>query len=230
MSDRFASVEEDDLNKLLLEKDSINTRKNTASSVKLFRSYLSAKGENEQFETFNSDTLNKLLTKFYAEVRQESGEKYKKSSLIAIRHGINRYLQVNTSGIDIVNGHEFKESKRIIDAVCKDLKQEGKGGNEHYPPVEAADLQKMMLYFDVNDSTKLLEKVFVDLMVYFGRRGRENMRDLKVDDFAASRDGEGSLFIYMVKDEVTKNHQNAECMLNQVNTCTCTIQIVKIVI
>ena len=62
----------------------------------------------------------------------------------------------------------------------------------------------MMLYFDVNDSTKLLEKVFVDLMVYFGRRGRENMRDLKVDDFAASRDGEGSLFIYMAKDEVTK--------------------------
>jgi hypothetical protein len=65
-----------------------------------------------------------------------------------------------------------------------------------------------MLYFDVNDSTKLLEKVFVDLKVYFGRRGRENMRDLKVDDFAALRDGEGGLCIYMVKDEVTKNHQN----------------------
>ena len=81
MSDRFASVEEDDLNKLLLEKDAINTRKNTSPSVKLFRSYLSAKGENEQFKTFNSDTLNKLLTKFYAEVRQESGEKYQKSSL-----------------------------------------------------------------------------------------------------------------------------------------------------
>lgn len=60
MSDRFAFVEEDDLNKLLLEKDSIHTRKNTASSVKLFRSYLRAKGENEQFETFISDTLNKV--------------------------------------------------------------------------------------------------------------------------------------------------------------------------
>ena len=45
-------------------------------------------------------------------------------------------------------------------------------------------------------------------MVYFGCRGRENMRDLKVDEFAAPRDGEESLFIYMVKDEVTKNHQN----------------------
>ena len=73
-------------------------------------------------------TLHKLLTKLlYVDVRQESGEKYKKSSLIAIRIGINRYLQVNTSGINIVNGHEFKESKKIFDAVCKDLKRKEKG-------------------------------------------------------------------------------------------------------
>jgi hypothetical protein len=30
-------------------------------------------------------TLNSQLTKFYVEVRQENGEKYKKSRLIAIR-------------------------------------------------------------------------------------------------------------------------------------------------
>ena len=48
----------------------------------------------------------------------------------------------------------------------------------------------------------------MDLMIYFGRRGRENMRYLKVDDFAATRDGEGNMYIYMVKDELTKNHHN----------------------
>ena len=35
-------------------------------------------------------TLNSQLTIFYVEVRQENGEKYKKSSLIAIRHDLNR--------------------------------------------------------------------------------------------------------------------------------------------
>ena len=127
MSDRFASVEEDDLNKLFLEKDSINTRKNTATSVKLFRSCLSANGENEQFETFNSDTTQIVNKIIICRCEARIGREIQKSSLIAIRIGINRYLQVNTSGINIVNGHEFKESKKIFDAVCKDLKRKEKG-------------------------------------------------------------------------------------------------------
>jgi hypothetical protein len=61
-------------------------------------------------------TLNSQLTKFYVEVRQENGEKYKKSSLIAIRNGLNRFLQSNSS-FDIVNGLESKESKIVFDAV-----------------------------------------------------------------------------------------------------------------
>ena len=61
-------------------------------------------------------TLNSQLTEFYVEVRQENGEKYKKSSLIAIRNGLNRFLQSNSS-FDIVNGQESKESKRVFDAV-----------------------------------------------------------------------------------------------------------------
>ena len=205
--DRFATVDEEELQQILLEKDSVNTRRNTKSSVKLFRSYLKAKSLGECFEESDERTLNTNLSKFYAEMRQENGEKYKKSSMIAIRHGINRFLQTNTT-CDIVNGQAFKESKRVFDAVCKDLKREGKGGFEHYPPIDQGDIQKLMEYFDVNDNVKLLEKVFVDLMIYFGRRGRENMRDLKVEDFAATRDGDGNMYICMVKDELTKNHQN----------------------
>lgn len=36
-------VSEEELNKIILAKDSINTRKNTASTVKLFKSYLNSK-------------------------------------------------------------------------------------------------------------------------------------------------------------------------------------------
>ena len=193
--ERFATVTEEELNKILLEKDSVNTRRNTASAVKLFKTYLNAKTGSDALENMNAITLDSHLTKFYAEARQENGEKYKKSSLIAIRHGLNRFLQSNST-LDIVNGPEFRESKRTFDAICRDLKREGKGGFEHYPAIDSGDLQKLMEYFDINDSSKLLEKVFVDLMIYFGRRGRENMRDLKVDDFAATRDGEGNMYIF----------------------------------
>ena len=44
-------------------------------------------------------------------------------------------------------------------------------------------------------------------MLQFGGHGRENLRDLKRDDFAVARDGEGALQAYKVKDELTKNHQ-----------------------
>lgn len=50
-------------------------------------------------------------------------------------------------------------------------------------------------------------QVFVDVMIHFGRRGRENIRNLERDDFAVTRDGEGSMYFYKVKDELTKNHQ-----------------------
>ena len=67
-------------------------------------------------------------------------------------------------------------------------KKEGKGGIDHYPPIGIADLKKLYSYFDCENNIKLQEKVFVDLMLYFGRRGRENIHELKLSDFAATSD------------------------------------------
>ena len=123
---RFATVGEEKLKKILLEKDSINSRRNTAFAVKLFKSYLNTKICNDAFENMDVVTLKSQVTKFYVEVRQENGEKYKKCRLIALRHdGLNIFLQSNSS-FDIVNGQEFIESKRVFDAVCKDFKKRRK--------------------------------------------------------------------------------------------------------
>ena len=53
---------------------------------------------------------------------QKVEEKYKKSSLIAIRHGLNRFLQSNSS-FDIVNGQEFKESKILPSITISKIKK-----------------------------------------------------------------------------------------------------------
>jgi hypothetical protein len=60
----------------------------------------------------------------------------------------------------------------------------GKGGITHYPPLELKDLHRLYEYLHSNNNVKLQEKVFLDLMLYFGRRGRENIHDLKITDFA----------------------------------------------
>jgi len=50
-------------------------------------------------------------------------------------------------------------------------------------------------------------QVFVDIMIHFARRGRENLRDLTRSHFAAAVDGSGTRYIYL-GDEKTKNHQD----------------------
>ena len=45
-------------------------------------------------------------------------------------------------------------------------------------------------------------------MLHFGRRGRENLKSLKCNDFAVTKDAEGELYVYSVHDESTKNHQS----------------------
>ena len=93
-------------------------------------------------------------------------------------------------------------------AVTKYLKRDGKGGINHYPPIEDADLVKMYSYFDIEDRIKLQQKVFVDIMLYFGRRGRENLATLNISDFATTRDSKGEINVLLKGDELTKNHQD----------------------
>ena len=62
--------------------------------------------------------------------------------------------------------------------------------------------------FDLENNIKLQQKAFVDIMMYFGRRGRDNLHLLKISDFAATTDSTGHLLIFMPHDELTKNHKD----------------------
>ena len=46
-------------------------------------------------------------------------------------------------------------------------------------------------------------QVFVDVMIHFWRRGRENLKDLKRADFAAAVDGSGSRYVWPTKKQRT---------------------------
>jgi hypothetical protein len=50
-------------------------------------------------------------------------------------------------------------------------------------------------------------QVYLDLMVHFGRRGRENLPSLTRKDFAVLQNYDGVLFVYKTTDEKNKNHQ-----------------------
>ncbi|CAC5390986.1 unnamed protein product [Mytilus coruscus] len=87
----------------------------------------------------------------------------------------------------------------------------GKGAVDHHQFISDSDLESVYAYLDswrTTNSAKILQhKVFVDVMLHFGRRGWENLRDLQRDDFAVTSDGQGALYAYKVRNEQTKNHQ-----------------------
>ena len=144
-SDRFVSLNCDDFDKILTEKDSKNTKRATEMVVKIFRTYLREKELPENFEEASASSLDDQLTRFYGEARQVNGLKYKTTTLIAIRHGINRHLQLKTAGMNNINSGDFKKSKQMFIAVTKDLKREGKDGITHCPLLKLRIYRKCMI-------------------------------------------------------------------------------------
>ena len=64
-----------------------------------------------------------------------------------------------------------------------------------------------MVSFFLNDPENLQNKVFFEVMLYFCRRGRQNLRQLKKMDFSFNTDGTGARYVYKTTDELTKNRR-----------------------
>ena len=94
------------------------------------------------------------------------------------RYGIQRYL-AQKHVIDIIKDREFTSSNKMFLAMSVQLKCKGLGGIDHYPPIEEDTLKKIYDSLDVKDPVSLQQKVFVDVMLYFGWRGQQNLRELK---------------------------------------------------
>ena len=59
-SSRFASLNEDEFEEILLHKDADNTRKATQGAATLFRSYLGERGQNQEFEKLDKTPKQRL--------------------------------------------------------------------------------------------------------------------------------------------------------------------------
>ena len=202
---RFTNVEEEDLSNLLDNKDSKNTKKTIQLAVNTLIAYCVSKNVIfADFEKLPADALCGHLRSFYASIRTQKGEYYSKKSMISIRYGIQRHF-LKVRDLDIVNNDEFKPANLVFQAMLVKLKQVGKGSSEHKPPIEADDLAVLYTSFDLDSPVDLQNKVFIDFMIYFCNRGRENLRELTKLDFKFHRSG-GNKYVTL-RDHSTKNHR-----------------------
>lgn len=207
MASRFPQLSEEEIESILEARTSENTKKSTKVSLNIFRQYLQEREILEDDLLKSKTQLANVLRRFYAEARKKNSDFYTKASLLSIRFGLQRFF--SSHNMDIIKETEFNEANRVFSAELSELKREGKAKTEHKPAITKADITKLYEsgLFNINHPETLQNKVFFEVMLFFCRRGRQNLRQLQKDDFHIGTDTAGVKYVYKAKDELTKNHR-----------------------
>ena len=64
-----------------------------------------------------------------------------------------------------------------------ELKRLGKAKIEHKPPIASEDLQKCTRAVHLTPQHRQVFRIRFEVMLFFCRRGQENLRELKADTF-----------------------------------------------
>ena len=80
---------------------------------------------------------------------------------------------------------------------------------EHKPAILENDLRKLYEcgVLNLSDPRTLQNKVFFDIMLYFYRRGRQNLRELKIKDLSFTKGDKGARYVTNSSDILTKNRR-----------------------
>ncbi|XP_069134253.1 uncharacterized protein KIAA1958-like [Argopecten irradians] len=202
---------EEDSVQFVQDHVSKKTKDVTRYAVSILREFCYERGLQETFELLSESDLCTLLKDFFTNVRNKKGELYSKSSICAIRQGIRRYLQEppHNKTFDIINDPVFKGANQVFISMLKMTRAEGKGTVTHKKAIPAGDLQKLYSHpraFNTDVPKGLLNKITFEIIFFFCRRGRENIRELKPSDFQVKTDDNEQRYICKTTSEKTKNH------------------------
>ncbi len=204
LTKRNASLSEAEIEQLIAQKDAENTQNVIKKSIKLFHMYCKEKGIDGADELSFTE-LDDVLGHFYAELRKQNGELYAKKSLESTRYGLQRHFDT-TRNVDIIKDKEFKHSNLVYKSMLVKLKDSGKAKVQHKTPIHKDDMAKIMQSSALDQSTPrgLQNKVFMDYMLYFANRGRENLREMTKDDLKIRTDPSGLRYVELVVDKLRK--------------------------
>ena len=184
------------------------------------------------FETFKPPVLASYLRRFYGEVRTRDGEIYSKESLLSIRSSIFRFLTQppNNRYYNIVRDNVFKLANNVLFGQCQLMKGSAKEGMPH-PPIERLDVKKMYgsKCLSSLNPCALQRKVFFELILHFGRRGRGALRSLQRSDILILKDEQGKEYATL------ENYQGASAkelkhfkLMYATGTDTCPVASLKL--
>jgi hypothetical protein len=183
--------------------DSVNERS--------FREYAKTKGYETQLEDLTKEQVDSILCSYFVSVRKVNGEKYQKQSLDGMRFSMNRiFAKMHGPGkFDINSDNEFANFRDTYNAYCKTLKAEGKHIVSHYESIPPETLKTMLHSLNQDTTVQLQLILWIYIMIYFCRRGMENIEKMTKSIFVVMTNASKRRFVVQAIDEETKNHKDS---------------------
>ena len=164
----------------------------------------------------SKEELNVCLKCFYTSARKKDGTYYKSSSTKSIRAVIDRFLRSppHNKPFSIISDPAFTEANKVLDAFVKDLRKTGKiAGVVHKKAISKEELKKLFESGELGpaDSLNPAQLQFY-LGLFFGRRGRENQRQLTPAMLSLRKTPQGVEYYELNRSQpgslpATENHQ-----------------------
>ncbi|CAC5409680.1 KCTD1_15 [Mytilus coruscus] len=169
------------------------TRMRTKRDIKIFKEWLIWNNLDPDFETLSGSKLNKFLERFYKEVRSKDGKPYTRSTIVGIRASINRYMNSlpESCRLSILKHEAFSSSNALLERMNLEDKNRPKTTIKRI--ISANDLTTLMRssVIEANVPSSLVRKVWIDLCLHFGMKGKEAIRTLTKESFLFETDENG---------------------------------------
>ena len=157
----------------------------------------------KSWQEMEKGELCECLQAFYAAARKQDGSEFKVTSLRSIRSAIDRHSkQAPYNKLwSLIADPAFEKANKVLNAICEKHTREGKIGTVvHKPPISREQLEKLFESGQLGNS---------DVMLYFGKLGRENISKLSKKMLVLRSTPQGRRFFELRREALvsTKNHQ-----------------------
>lgn len=213
---RHATVSDLELDELEDSRSRISkvTKKQTTWAVNCFVGWLEAQGLQVDLAAVEKAELNGLLRHFYGSVRNSKGELYGIASYIALRAGLNRYLKEPpvSRPVCLMRDAEFTSANKVFLGMLKRIRKSGRDITSHHQALSPDDIGVLRhsRVMDTSTPRGLLNKVWFDVQVHFGRRGKQANRNLKPDSFVIRKGERGLRYCTLSSGDETKVHNEKD--------------------
>lgn len=206
---RHATIDPKEIEGFEMSRNEKNTVQQTKWAVNCFNNWCQEMRKTVDLNTIEQEQMNSILREFYGTVRNDKGAHYSIASYICLRSGLNRFL--NDPPLSrcwcLMKDSAFTTANSVFVGVVKTLKRQGHDKAAHRGSIDATDLATIKASLDPTTPGGLVMKVWFDVQLHFGRRGKEGNRQLTPESFAVFTDENGQKYASMTFNEETKNHK-----------------------